>query len=73
MDIKEALWIVAEQVIVDGDDRIELALTTVEDALGLKPVISWAEGQGGYYVEEYDDKLHPKWVRREALHSNQQQ
>jgi len=75
MDIKEALRIVIEHVEVNGekDANIERAITTVEDALQLLPVISHGEGQPFHYVEEYDDELHPEWVRREALHSNQQQ
>ena len=73
MDIKEALRIVIDNVEVNGDYNIEKAITTVEDALKLLPVISFGEGQPFHYVEKYDDKLHPHWVRREALHSNQQQ
>ena len=73
MDIKEALRIVVEHVRVNGDYDVEKAITTVEDALQLLPVISFGEGQPFHYVEEYDDELHPEWVRREALHSNQQQ
>ena len=73
MDIKEALRIVIDNVEVNGDYNIERAITTVEDALQLLPVISFGEGQPFHYDEEYDDKLHPEWVRREALHSNQQQ
>ena len=73
MDIKEALRIVIDHVRVNGDEDVEKAITTVEDALKLLPVISFGEGQPFHYVEEYDDKLHPEWVRREALHSNQQQ
>ena len=73
MDIKEALRIVIDNVEVNGDYNIEKAITTVEDALKLLPVISFGEGQPFHYVEEYDDKLHPHWVRRKALHSNQQQ
>ncbi len=73
MDIKEALRIVIEHVRVNGDEDVEKAITTVEDALKLLPVISHGEGQPFHYVEEYDDELHPEWVRREALHSNQQQ
>jgi len=73
MDTKEAMKIVAEQVIVKGDERIETALQTVENALDLEPVISHGGGQPFHYVEEYYDDLHPEWVRREALHSNQQQ
>ena len=73
MDIKEALRIVIDHVRVNGDEDVEKAITTVEDALKLLPVISFGEGQPFHYVEEYDDELHPEWVRREALHSNQQQ
>jgi hypothetical protein len=73
MEIKEALRIVVERVDVNGDPTIEKAITTVEDALQLLPVISFGGGQPFHYVEEYDDKLHPEFVRREALHSNQQQ
>ena len=73
MDIKEALRIVIDNVEVNGDYNIEKAITTVEDALKLLPVISFGEGQPFHYVEKYDDDLHPEWVRREALHSNQQQ
>jgi len=73
MDIKEALRIVIDHVRVNGDEDVEKAITTVEDALQLLPVISFGEGQPFHYVEEYDDELHPEWVRRDALHSNQQQ
>jgi len=73
MDIKEALRIVIDNVEVNGDYNVEKAITLVEDALQLLPVISHGEGQPFHYVEEYDDELHPEWVRREALHSNQQQ
>ena len=74
MEIKEALRIVVERVDVNGDPTIEKAITTVEDALQLLPVIGNANrGVPFHYVEEYDDKLHPEFVRREALHSNQQQ
>ena len=73
MDIKEALRIVIDHVRVNGDEDVEKAITTVEDALKLLPVISFGEGQPFHYVEEYDDELHPEWVRRDALHSNQQQ
>ena len=73
MDIKEALRIVIDNVEVNGDYNIEKAITTVEDALQLLPVISFGGGQPFHYVEKYDDKLHPEFVRREALHSNQQQ
>ena len=73
MEIKEALRIVVERVDVNGDPTIEKAITTVEDALQLLPVISFGGGQPFHYVEKYDDKLHPEFVRREALHSNQQQ
>ena len=73
MDIKEALRIVIDNVEVNGDYNVEKAITLVEDALQLLPVISHGEGQPFHYVEEYDDELHPEWVRRDALHSNQQQ
>ena len=73
MDIKEALRIVVDNVEVNGDYNIEKAITVVEDALQLLPVISHGEGQPFHYVEEYADKLHTDWVRREALNSNQQQ
>ena len=73
MDIKEALRIVVDNVEVNGDYNIERAITTVEDALQLLPVISFGEGQPFHYVEEYDDELLADWVRRDALHSNQQQ
>ena len=73
MDIKEALRIVVDNVEVNGDYNIEKAITTVEDALQLLPVLSFGEGQPFPYVEEYADELPPEWVRREALHSNQQQ
>ena len=73
MDIKEALRIVIDNVEVNGDLNIEKAITTVEDALQLLPVISFGGGHPFHYVTEYDDALHPEWVRREALHSNQQQ
>ena len=35
MDIKEALRIVIDNVEVNGDDNVEKAITTVEDALKL--------------------------------------
>mgnify|MGYP003639205584 CR=1 FL=1 len=59
MDIKEALRIVIDNVEVNGDYNIERAITVVEDALQLLPVISFGNGQPFYYVEEYDDELHP--------------
>ncbi len=73
MDIKEALRIVIDNVEVNGDLNIEKAITTVEVALQLLPVISFGGGQPFHYVTEYDDELHPEWVRRDALHSNQKQ
>ena len=73
MDIKEALRIVIDNVEVNGDLNIEKAITTVEDALQLLPVISFGGGQPFHYVTEYDDELHPEWDRREAQHSNHQQ
>ena len=73
MDLKEALRIVIDNVEVNGDLNIEKAITTVEDALQLLPVISFGGGQPFHYVTEYDDELHPEWVRRDALHSNQKQ
>ena len=51
MDIKEAMKIVAEQVIVKGDERIEEALQTVEAALGLEPVISHGAGEPFHYKD----------------------
>ena len=57
MDTKEAMKVVAEQVIVKGDERIEEALQTVEKALGLKPVISHGAGQPFHYVEEVDRSI----------------
>tara|TARA_A100001515_G_scaffold117083_1_gene98983 strand:- start:26 stop:205 length:180 start_codon:yes stop_codon:yes gene_type:complete len=52
MDTKEAMKIVAEQVIVKGDERIEEALQTVENALGLEPVISHGGGQPFHYIDK---------------------
>ena len=60
MDIKEALRIVIDNVEVNGDYNVEKAITLVEDALQLLPVISHGGGQPFHYVEEYDDKLHPR-------------
>ena len=60
MDTKEAMKVVAEQVIVKGDERIEEALQTVEKALGLKPVISHGAGQPFHYVEEVDRSIEGK-------------
>ena len=57
MDKKEAMKIVAEQVIVKGDSRIEKALQTVEAALGLDPVISHGNGEPFHYVEKKFDLL----------------
>ena len=73
MDIKEALMLVIERVEVNGDPKIEKAITTVEDALGLLPVFSHGAGQPFHYVEEYDDEIHSFHMRREALHWNQKQ
>jgi len=53
MDIKEAMKIVAEQVIVKGDERIEEALQTVESELGLKPIVSHGNGEPFHYVREW--------------------
>ena len=53
MDIKEAMKIVAEQVIVKGDERIEEALETVELELGLKPMVSHGNGEPFHYVREW--------------------
>ena len=53
MDIKEAMKIVAEQVIVKGDERIEKALQTVESELGLKPMVSHGNGEPFHYVREW--------------------
>jgi len=53
MDIKEAMKIVAEQVIVKGDERIEEALQTVELELGLKPMVSHGNGEPFHYVREW--------------------
>ena len=57
MDIKEAMKIVAEQVIVKGDERIEKALQTVESELGLKPIASQINSHGNWepfhYVREW--------------------
>ena len=53
MDIKEAMKIVAEQVIVKGDERIEEALQTVELELGLKPIVSHGNGEPFHYVREW--------------------
>ena len=53
MDIKEAMKIVAEQVIVKGDERIEEALRTVESELGLKPMVSHGNGEPFHYVREW--------------------
>ena len=57
MDTKVAMKIVAEQVIVKGDSRIEKALQTVEAALGLDPVISHGAGEPFHYVEKKVDLL----------------
>ena len=57
MDTKEAMKIVAEQIIVKGDERIETALQTVENALGLEPVISHGGGQPFHYIEKQIDFL----------------
>jgi len=57
MDTKEAMKIVAEQVIVKGDERIETALQTVENTLGLEPVISHGGGQPFHYIEKQIDLL----------------
>ena len=57
MDTKVAMKIVAEQVIVKGDSRIEKALQTVEAALGLDPVISHGAGEPFHYVEKKFDLL----------------
>ena len=51
MDTKVAMKIVAEQVIVKGDSRIEKALQTVEAALGLEPVISHGAGEPFHYKD----------------------
>ena len=57
MDTKVAMKIVAEQVIVKGDSRIEKALQTVENTLGLEPVISHGAGEPFHYVEKKVDLL----------------
>lgn len=57
MDKKEAMKIVAEQVIVKGDSRIEKALQIVEDTLGLDPVISHGAGEPFHYVEKKFDLI----------------
>ena len=52
MNIKEAMKIVAYNVIVKGDEEIELALQTVENELGLDPVISHGNGEPFHYTEQ---------------------
>ena len=52
MDIKEAMKIVAYNVIVNGNEEIELALQTVEKTLGLEPVISHGNGESFHYNEQ---------------------
>ena len=54
VDIKEAMKIVAEQVIVKGDERIEEALQTVEAALSLKPIVSHGNGESFHYIDRED-------------------
>ena len=51
MDIKEAMKIVAYNVIVKGDEQIELALQTVENQLGLEPVLSHGNGESFHYKD----------------------
>jgi|TARA_R110002072_G_scaffold192238_1_gene349106 hypothetical protein len=51
MDIKEAMKIVAYNVIVNGNEEIELALQTVEKTLGLEPVISHGNGESFHYKD----------------------
>ena len=51
MDIATALRIVVERVEVNGDEEVELAIRTVEDALRLIPVISHGHLQPFHYVE----------------------
>ena len=51
MDIATALRIVVERVEVNGDEEVELAIRTVEDALRLTPVISHGHLQPFHYVE----------------------
>ena len=51
MDIKEAMKIVAYNVIVNGNEEIELALQTVEKTLGLEPVLSHGNGESFHYKD----------------------
>ena len=51
MDINEALRIVIDNVEVNGDYNVEKAISLVEDALQLLPVISHGGGQPFHYVE----------------------
>ena len=54
MDIATALRIVVERVEVNGDEEVELAIRTVEDALRLTPVISHGHLQPFHYRSKED-------------------
>ena len=59
MDIKEAMKIVAYNVIVNGNEQIELALQTVEKELGLEPVISHGNGESFHYKDQRNCLIYP--------------
>ena len=54
LDITTALRIVVERVEVNGDEEVELAIRTVEDALRLTPVISHGHLQPFHYRSKED-------------------